>query len=163
MDYRADHAVGNSFCVHPLLSLPTYIFHHKFPQAFKGHTLADPFDCPGQVDLTANINFAYLAEALKGTGTFHSSFFQRNMSQLVFIDYSDSARPAVAVYLPPTTWGLRTRVSTLQHAAASPECVDTLGKAATWLIEPTGMGKEYKVMGVTGGVDAEGVWPFIAG
>jgi hypothetical protein len=58
--------------------------------------------------------------------------------------------------------GLRTCVSTLQHTAASPNHVDALGKAAAWLIEPMGMGKEYKVKGVTGGADAEGVWPFVA-
>ena len=43
--------------------------YHSLPQAFKGHALADPFDRPGQADLTANVDFAYLAEALKGTGT----------------------------------------------------------------------------------------------
>jgi len=51
VDYGADHAVGNSF------------------HALKGHALSDPFDRPGKADLTANVNFAYLAEALKGTGT----------------------------------------------------------------------------------------------
>ncbi|KAH9074340.1 putative S-adenosyl-L-methionine-dependent methyltransferase MidA, partial [Lactarius deliciosus] len=38
IDFGADHAVGNSF------------------RAFKGHALVDPFDCPGQADLTANVN-----------------------------------------------------------------------------------------------------------
>ncbi|KAH9046947.1 S-adenosyl-L-methionine-dependent methyltransferase [Lactarius deliciosus] len=38
IDYRADHTVGNSFC------------------AFKGHALVDPFDRPGQADLTANVD-----------------------------------------------------------------------------------------------------------
>jgi NADH dehydrogenase [ubiquinone] 1 alpha subcomplex assembly factor 7 len=80
VDYGADHAVGNSFRVRPFLSLPTHGFHHWPRQAFKGHALADPFDCPGQADLTANVDFAYLAEALKGTGTFRSSFLQRNMT-----------------------------------------------------------------------------------
>jgi hypothetical protein len=32
-----------------------------------GHALTDPFDCPGQADLIANVDFAYLAEALAGT------------------------------------------------------------------------------------------------
>jgi NADH dehydrogenase [ubiquinone] 1 alpha subcomplex assembly factor 7 len=63
--------------------------------------------------------------------------------------------------------GLSTRVSALQRAASFPERADTLGKAAARLVDPTGMGKEYKVMGVTGGAaraaDADGVWPFIAG
>jgi NADH dehydrogenase [ubiquinone] 1 alpha subcomplex assembly factor 7 len=85
IDNGADHTVGNSFHVCPLLSLPAYVFHHWLPQAFKGHALVDPFGCPGQADLTANIDFAYLAEALKGIGMFlHSAFFQRIMTQLMF-------------------------------------------------------------------------------
>lgn len=60
--------------------------------------------------------------------------------------------------------GLGTRVNTLQRAAASPERADVLGEAAARLVDPVGMGKEYKVMGVTAGAaDTDGVWPFIAG
>jgi hypothetical protein len=63
--------------------------------------------------------------------------------------------------------GLGTRVSALQRAATSPERADALGQAAARLVDPVGMGKEYKLMGVTGGAaraaDAEGVWPFVAG
>jgi NADH dehydrogenase [ubiquinone] 1 alpha subcomplex assembly factor 7 len=63
--------------------------------------------------------------------------------------------------------GLSTRINTLQCTAASPKHADELDKAATQLVDPVGMGKEYKVMGVTSGAvcmaDADGVWPFIAG
>jgi hypothetical protein len=63
--------------------------------------------------------------------------------------------------------GLGTCINTLQCAAASPKHADELDKAATQLVDPAGMGKEYKVMGVTSGAacmaDADGVWPFIAG
>jgi NADH dehydrogenase [ubiquinone] 1 alpha subcomplex assembly factor 7 len=63
--------------------------------------------------------------------------------------------------------GLGTRVNALQRAAASPERGDALAEAAARLVDPAGMGKEYKVMGLTGGAaraaDAEGVWPFVAG
>ncbi|KAN0134488.1 S-adenosyl-L-methionine-dependent methyltransferase [Lactarius tabidus] len=126
VDYGADHAVGNSFC------------------AFKGHALADPFDCPGQADLTTNINFAYLTEVLKGTVMAHGPLLQHSFLLQM---------------------GLGTRVSALQRAAASPE--RGLAEAATRLVDSVGMGKEYKVMGLTGGTvctaDAEGVWPFVAG
>jgi SAM-dependent MidA family methyltransferase len=61
-----------------LFYLPTDFFHDFLPQAFKGHALADPFDCPGQADLTANVDFAYLTEALKGTGTPLSSSLKKN-------------------------------------------------------------------------------------
>ncbi|KAI0267855.1 S-adenosyl-L-methionine-dependent methyltransferase [Gloeopeniophorella convolvens] len=126
VDYGADHAVGNSF------------------RAFKGHALADPFDCPGQADLTANVDFAYLTEALAGVATAHGP-----LSQRAFLSHM----------------GVSTRVGALQRASASPERADALGKAATRLVDATGMGKQYKVMGVTGGVKegGEGLWPFIAG
>jgi NADH dehydrogenase [ubiquinone] 1 alpha subcomplex assembly factor 7 len=73
VDYGADHAAGNSFHVCPLLNLPIHIFHHSL-QAFKGHAFTDPFDYPGQANLTTNIDLAFLAKVLKGTGTFHLSF-----------------------------------------------------------------------------------------
>jgi hypothetical protein len=56
--------------------------------------------------------------------------------------------------------GLGTRANALQRAAASPEHGDALAEAAARLVDPAGMGKEYKVMGLTGGAactaDAEG-------
>ncbi|KAN0134514.1 putative S-adenosyl-L-methionine-dependent methyltransferase domain containing protein, partial [Lactarius tabidus] len=128
VDYGANHAVGNSF------------------RAFKGHALADPFDCPGQADLTVNVDFAYLAEALSGTAMAHGPLSQRSFLLQM---------------------GLGTRFNALQRTAASPERGDALAKAAARLVDPAGMGKEYKVMGLTGGAacaaDAEGVWPFVAG
>ena len=60
--------------------------------------------------------------------------------------------------------GIGTRVSALQRAAASPERADALVEAAARLVDPAGMGRQYKVMGVTGGAaDADGVWPFVTG
>lgn len=61
--------------------------------------------------------------------------------------------------------GIGSRVAALQRAAASPERGVALEKDAARLVDGAGMGREYKVMGVTGGV-GEGtgdVWPFIAG
>ncbi|KAN0134541.1 S-adenosyl-L-methionine-dependent methyltransferase [Lactarius tabidus] len=128
VDYGTDHAVGSSF------------------RAFKGHALTDPFNCPGQADLTANVDFAYLAEAFKGAAMAHGPLSQRSFLLQM---------------------GLGTRVSALQRAAASPERGDALAEATARLVDPAGMGKEYKVMGLTGSAacaaDAEGVWPFVAG
>ncbi|KAF8492639.1 DUF185-domain-containing protein [Russula emetica] len=126
VDYGTDHAVGNSF------------------RAFKGHALADPFDCPGQADLTANVDFAYLAEALTGTAMTHGALSQRS-----FLLHM----------------GIGTRVAALQRAVASPERGVALEKAAARLVDGAGMGREYNVMGVTGGVGGGTgeVWPFIAG
>jgi len=127
VDYGADHAVGNSF------------------RAFKGHALADPFDRPGQADLTANVDFAYLAEALNGVATPHGPLSQHDFLFRM---------------------GILLRVGALQHAAASPERADAISKAAARLVDSAGMGGEYKVMGVTGGTTArmagaDGVWPFV--
>jgi hypothetical protein len=58
------------------------------------------------------------------------------------------------------------RVSALQHAAVSPERADALSQASAPLVDPAGMGREYKVMGMMGGAagatDTDGVWPFVA-
>jgi hypothetical protein len=61
--------------------------------------------------------------------------------------------------------GLGTRIATLRRAAASPERGVALEQAAARLVDGAGMGREYKVMGVTGGVvgGIGEVWPFIAG
>ncbi len=65
--------------------------------------------------------------------------------------------------------GIGTRVAALKRAASSPARADALGEAAARLVDPAGMGREYKVMGMTGGAaremaaEAEGVWPFVAG
>ena len=61
--------------------------------------------------------------------------------------------------------GIGTCVAALQRAAASPERGVALENAAERLVDGAGMGREYKVMGVTGGVDrgTGEVWPFIAG
>jgi NADH dehydrogenase [ubiquinone] 1 alpha subcomplex assembly factor 7 len=60
--------------------------------------------------------------------------------------------------------GIDTRIAALQRAAAFPERGVALGKAAARLVDGTGMGREYKVMGVTGVKEGtEGVWPFVRG
>lgn len=61
--------------------------------------------------------------------------------------------------------GITTWVAALQRAAAAPVRGIALVKAAARLVDGTGMGGEYNMMGVTGGVGGgtEGVWPFVAG
>lgn len=41
-------------------------------QAFKEHKIVDVFHRPGECDLTANVDFAYLSEALVEHGQFDS-------------------------------------------------------------------------------------------
>jgi NADH dehydrogenase [ubiquinone] 1 alpha subcomplex assembly factor 7 len=59
--------------------------------------------------------------------------------------------------------GIDTRVAALERAAAFPERGVALGKAAARLVDGTGMGKEYMVMGVTGVGEGIEVWPFVGG
>jgi NADH dehydrogenase [ubiquinone] 1 alpha subcomplex assembly factor 7 len=37
-------------------------------QAFRHHKIVNVFDTPGSADLTANVDFAYLREAMQGKG-----------------------------------------------------------------------------------------------
>ncbi|KAI0044153.1 DUF185-domain-containing protein [Auriscalpium vulgare] len=130
IDYGADKMSGHSF------------------RAFKDHKIVDPFYLPGQCDLTANVDFAYLIEAMAGTATTHGPITQHRFL---------------------TRMGLSTRVDALVRAASSAERGNALKEAGERLVSTTGMGKEYKVLGVTGygregslpeGVD-DVIWPFV--
>ena len=46
--------------------------------------------------------------------------------------------------------GLSQRVDKLQRSASNPERSQAIGSAAERLVDPTGMGSQYKVLGVTG-------------
>jgi NADH dehydrogenase [ubiquinone] 1 alpha subcomplex assembly factor 7 len=68
VDYGGNKAYADSFRV------STDIFHTKTVltwcyQAFKDHKIMDVFHRPGECDLTANVDFAYLKEAFAGLGT----------------------------------------------------------------------------------------------
>jgi len=52
IDYGGDHAFGDSF------------------RAFRNHEIVDIFHKPGLCDLTANVDFAYLKEAMSDLGGF---------------------------------------------------------------------------------------------
>ena len=58
-----------------------------------------------------------------------------------------------------TRMGLDTRVAALQRSAQTDERRQEIGSAAKRLVDLTGMGKEYMVLGV---MSTEGqVWPFV--
>lgn len=74
VDYGGDRAYGSSFRVSlkpcrgrkaPCLTLVKLM---NRLQAFRNHKIVDVFDQPGSSDLTANVDFAYLREALEGVG-----------------------------------------------------------------------------------------------
>ena len=114
-------------------------------QAFKDHKIVDPFYLPGQCDLTVNVDFAYLQEAMAGTANLN---IHGPLSQRDFL----------------TRMGLDMRVQALQ-AAAKPNRRDAIKNAAERLVDVTGMGTQYMVMGVTGagaeGRVGEPVYPFV--
>ncbi|KAH8100954.1 DUF185-domain-containing protein [Cristinia sonorae] len=111
VDYGGDHVFGNSF------------------RAFKNHKIVDVFHRPGESDLTTNVDFGYLKEALSA-----NAFPLGPISQAQFL----------------VRMGLTQRVQKLQQAANDPERSKVIGSAAERLIDPTGMGSQYKVLGVSG-------------
>jgi NADH dehydrogenase [ubiquinone] 1 alpha subcomplex assembly factor 7 len=71
VDYGGEKAFGNSFRVRRhLYSITIFTFTHvRFcRQAFKDHKIVDIFQHPGECDLTANVDFAYLMEAVADIG-----------------------------------------------------------------------------------------------
>lgn len=126
----------------------------------------DVFHQPGQCDLTANVDFAYLKEAMEDLGASTGLF-----SMVFFVSYNES----VSTHGPIpqgaflTGMGLEVRMDALVKSAKNEErCVD-IQNAAQRLIDPVGMGKEYNVLGITStGItstdtveNTSKVWPFV--
>ncbi|KAF8212501.1 S-adenosyl-L-methionine-dependent methyltransferase [Mycena galopus ATCC 62051] len=118
VDYGAAHASAQSF------------------RAFKNHEIVDVFHAPGECDLTANVDFAFLAEAVKDLVPTHGPLAQSTFLQGM---------------------GLDMRVDVLVKGKAEEDAV-RIREAARRLVDPAGMGGQYQVMGVGG----DGlVWPFL--
>ncbi|KAJ7249238.1 DUF185-domain-containing protein [Mycena haematopus] len=118
VDYGAAHAFAQSF------------------RAFKNHEIVDVFHAPGECDLTANVDFVYLAEAVTGLVPTHGP-----ISQAAFLE----------------NMGLRLRVEALAQGKTDEEAA-RIREAGRRLVDPAGMGSQYQVMGIGGdGV----VWPFV--
>ncbi|THH15964.1 hypothetical protein EW146_g4596 [Bondarzewia mesenterica] len=152
IDYGGDRAYGNSF------------------RAFKDHKIVDPFHRPGQCDLTANVDFAYLKEAMTDLLSAHfvnTYGWSRHLAPTAF----DSHLPcySATTYGPITQhdflmrMGIGKRVEDLQSKATSEGRKTTVENDAKRLVDLTGMGKEYKVLGVVSPPPAAGhmVWPFV--
>ncbi|KAJ2924876.1 hypothetical protein H1R20_g12218, partial [Candolleomyces eurysporus] len=110
-------------------------------RAFKQHKIVDTFDQPGECDLTANVDFAYLKEAMSGLVSTHGPLTQSSFLERM---------------------GLPIRVDALLRGAKSEERRKVIQDAASRLVDLNGMGKEYKVLGITStaGTDVE-AYPFI--
>jgi NADH dehydrogenase [ubiquinone] 1 alpha subcomplex assembly factor 7 len=90
--------------------------------------------------LTANVDFAYLREAVGDLANVHGPIAQR--------DFLESL-------------GLQPRLMALL-ASATPERRKDIESGAKRLIDLTGMGQQYQVMGITSGGDKDEVYPFPA-
>ncbi|KAF9478849.1 DUF185-domain-containing protein [Pholiota conissans] len=132
IDYGANHAFDNSL------------------RAFQNHKIVDPFHAPGTADLTANVDFAYLSEAMADLVATHGPLDQRDFLHGM---------------------GLPIRLQGLMQRAATQAERERLWGAAFRLVDKEGMGGQYRVLGVTGRRAAEGesgvegggpVWPFVS-
>lgn len=98
-------------------------------RAFRSHKIVDPLEDPGKADLTANVDFWHLKSAL----------------------FTTDARPLGLMYQAHflQALGLGPRVEALEKAAANDERRADISSAAKRLVDPTGMGAQYKVLGVS--------------
>ncbi|KAF8071758.1 S-adenosyl-L-methionine-dependent methyltransferase [Lyophyllum atratum] len=132
IDYGDATAFGDSFRVSDSPPL----------NAFQGHKIVDVFHQPGESDVTTNVDFALLKEAMgdavRTLGPISQAEFLSKM-------------------------GIEVRVAELVRKAQNEERRDAILNAANRLVDPAGMGKEYKVMGFTSihGVDPlQEMYPF---
>ncbi|KAJ3489482.1 hypothetical protein NLI96_g2081 [Meripilus lineatus] len=126
VDYGGEKAYGSSF------------------RAFKNHKIVDVFHRPGECDLTVNVDFAYLKEALSAHATTLGP-----LSQASFL----------------TRMGIQMRVEALKRGAQSEDRKHEIERGVLRLINLTGMGTQYQVMGFTsskvGELKPEERWPFV--
>ncbi|KAG5337281.1 hypothetical protein C0989_009927 [Termitomyces sp. Mn162] len=121
IDYGGDQAFENSF------------------RAFKDHRIVDVFHQPGRTDLTANVDFALLKQAMGARVDKHGPLTQADFLNRM---------------------GMPVRVMGLVRQAKDEERRSTILDAAERLVDPAGMGKEYKVFGFTNIEASPSVYPF---
>lgn len=124
-----------------------YRFFSDSFRAFRAHQLVDALSLPGQSDLTANVDFAFLAQALHLTDAHsYGPLHQRDFLMAL---------------------GLSLRVKKLVESN-SPERRADIEQAASRLVDANGMGTQYQVMGVSAprrsaaaASDPEDMYPFV--
>jgi SAM-dependent MidA family methyltransferase len=105
-------------------------------QAVAGHRFADPFEAPGERDLTAHVDFAAVATAARAAGVIAS----RCVTQGSWLE----------------TLGLGARAAAL--AARNPERTEAIGAARRRLCDEEEMGRLFKVIALR-----HPDWPEVAG
>ncbi|KAK1231644.1 hypothetical protein PQX77_005242 [Marasmius sp. AFHP31] len=107
-------------------------------RAFKDHEIVDFFHRPGECDLTANVDFAYLREAMRALVPVYKPLPQGHFLQAM---------------------GLKERlVKLLEKNRGDPEKAKRIEEAALRLVSPSGMGSQYSVMGFSS--NGGDVYPF---
>ncbi|GAA5936039.1 hypothetical protein JCM3775_003563 [Rhodotorula graminis] len=107
-------------------------------RGFRKHQVVDPLTEPGHTDLTANVDFSYLAESMSEFASTHGP-----LPQSRFL----------------TSLGLQPRLAGLLRGASTDERRKEIESAAKRLVYHGGMGSQYKVMAVTP-KGAKDVFPF---
>ncbi|THH08597.1 hypothetical protein EW145_g2608 [Phellinidium pouzarii] len=114
-------------------------------RAFKKHKIVNIFETPGKCDLTTNVDFAALKEALGDSVTPYGPITQHDFLNNM------SIKPRVEMLM--------------QAAARSGSNKSEIARAAARLVDLTGMGSQYKFLGIVGtGVRTTGetdIWPFV--
>ncbi|KAG6856503.1 hypothetical protein H0H87_003696 [Tephrocybe sp. NHM501043] len=121
IDYGGDQAFENSF------------------RAFKDHKIVDVFHQPGKTDLTANVDFALIKQAMGAQVDKHGPLTQSEFLQKM---------------------GMSVRVMALARQAKDEERRAAIVDAAERLVDPVGMGKEYKVYGFSNIKESMHIYPF---
>lgn len=107
-------------------------------RAFRKHQIVDIFCSPGECDVTTNVDFALLKESMADLVLTHGPISQRNFL---------------------TCMGIEIRAAALMRSASSLERKKAIEDGANRLIDPCGMGEQYKVLGAVAKGMGE-VWPF---
>ncbi|KAG6832790.1 hypothetical protein H0H92_009408 [Tricholoma furcatifolium] len=124
VDYGGDQAYENSF------------------RAFQDHKIVDVFHQPGKTDLTANVDFALLKQAMGTSVDKHGP-----VTQSEFLG----------------KMGMAVRVMALAREGKDEKRRTEIIDAAKRLVDPAGMGTEYKVYGFTNIKESPPVYPFDEG
>lgn len=119
------------------------------------------FHEPGNCDLTSNVDFAYLKEAMNDLGMLIIFCCMATIHEFKIVTtYGPISQGAFLERM-----GLELRLQSLLKAAETTRR-EEIHEAAARLIDPIGMGKEYQVMGIANKIPSSEeskdsvVWPF---
>lgn len=110
-----------------------------------------------------NVDFAYLKEAMSYLGKWFNHFrLCYDLHRTAVLTHGSLSQ---ADFL--TRMGIKVRVEALKRSATDETRRSDIDKAATRLVDLTGMGNQYRILGITSAVDpatppAEEIWPFVS-